>query len=89
MMMLRKTMYDKLVYKVSDFDTSRFILKIQYSTGKSGLEKRTDDADKKIPGIIVVSRFVKKDYNAKNSRKLSDLDQPDPHEKKFKNLQIR
>ena len=41
-------MYDKVVAKVNAIDISGFVLKTQYNTDKSGLEKKIDDADKKI-----------------------------------------
>ena len=41
-------MYDKLVNKVNTIDSTEFVLKTQYNTGKSGLEKKIDDTDKKI-----------------------------------------
>ena len=41
-------MYDKVVAKVNAIDNSGFVLKTQYNTDKSGLEKKIDDADKKI-----------------------------------------
>ena len=53
--MLLKTVYDNLVTKVNALDTSRFVLKTQYNTDKSGLEVKVDDADKKMPdtnGIV-------------------------------------
>ena len=45
--MLLKNVYDKLVTKVNDIDISRFVLKTQYDTDKSGLEKKINDVDKK------------------------------------------
>ena len=52
----KKTVYDKLVAKVSNIDTSRFLLKTRYDTDKSDLEKKIPDT----------SIFVKKsNYNAK------------------------
>ena len=55
-------MYDKLVAKVNNIDTSGFVLKTKYDTDKSDLEQKISDADKKIP----ISGLVKKtDYNAK------------------------
>ena len=48
MMLLKKTVYDKLVTKVNAVDISRFVLKTQYNTDKSGIKKQIDDADKKI-----------------------------------------
>ena len=56
-------MYDKLVAKVNNFDTSGFVLKTKYNTDKSYLEKKIRDADKKIPNINEVIRKV--DNNAK------------------------
>ena len=55
-MLLKKTVYDKLVAKVNSIDISGFVLKTQYETDKSEIEN-------KIPNT---SGFVKKiDYNAK------------------------
>ena len=53
---VKKTVYDKLVAKVNNIDTSGFDLKTKYDTGKTELKK-------KIPNT---SRLVKKsDYKAK------------------------
>ena len=41
-------MYDKLVAKVSNIDTSGFVLKTKYDTDKPDLEKKISDSDKKI-----------------------------------------
>ena len=46
----KKTVYDKLVTKVNTINASGFVLKTQYNTDKSGLEKK-NEADKKIPNI--------------------------------------
>ena len=60
---VEKTVYDKLVIKVNNIDTSRFALKTKHDTDKSGLEKKISDPDKKIPNT---SRLVKKtDHNGK------------------------
>ena len=65
MMLLKKTVYDKLVANVNSIDTSGFALKTKHDTDKSGLEKKISDADKKIPDT---SGLIKKlDYNAKFS----------------------
>ena len=40
-------MYDKLVTKVNNIDTSGFFRKTKYDTDKSDLEKKISDADKK------------------------------------------
>ena len=47
---VKKTVYDKLVAKVNNIDTNYFLLKTNYQTNKTGLEK-------KIPDVI---DFVKK-----------------------------
>ena len=39
----RKTVYDKLVVKTNNIDTSEFVLKTKYDTGKSDLEKKIPD----------------------------------------------
>ena len=55
---VKKTVYDKLVTKVNNIDTSGFLLKTKYNADKLELEKKIPD----------VSNFVKKsDYNAKDS----------------------
>ena len=65
MMLLKKTVYDKLVAKVNNIDISGFVLKTKYDTGKSDFKKKISDAKKKIPDT---SGLVKKlDYNAKIS----------------------
>ena len=42
----KKVVYDKLVTKVTNIDTSGFILKTNYDTDKSDLEKKINNADK-------------------------------------------
>ena len=44
---VRKIVYNKLVAKVNNIDTSRFVLKTKYDSDKLDLEKKTSDADKK------------------------------------------
>ena len=46
-MMLLKKLYDKLVAKVNNIDTSDFVLKTKYNTGKTELEN-------KIPDVAVI-----------------------------------
>ena len=56
MTLLKKTVYDKLVAKVNNIDTSDFVLKTKYNTGETELEKKIPD----------VCNLVKKtDYNTK------------------------
>ena len=53
---VKKTVYDKLVAKVNNIDTSGFVLKTKYDTDKSELENKIPDT----------SGLVKKtNYNAK------------------------
>ena len=46
---VKKTIYDKLVAKVNNIDISGFALKTKYDKGKSNLEKKVSNAEKKIP----------------------------------------
>ena len=49
---VKKTVYDKLVPKVNAIDAGGFVFKTKYDNGKLGLQKKINDADKKIPNII-------------------------------------
>ena len=40
MMLLKKTVYDKLAAKVNNIDTSDFVLKTKYETDNTELEKK-------------------------------------------------
>ena len=40
---VKKTVYNKLVAKVDDIDTSDFVLKAKYNTGKTELENKIPD----------------------------------------------
>ena len=48
-MLFRKTVYDKLVTKVNNIHTSDFVLKNNYQTNKTNLEK-------KIPDVILLKK---------------------------------
>ena len=52
---VKETVYDKLVAKVNNIDTSEFVLKTKYDLDKSDLEKKISDADKKF--MILVDRL--------------------------------
>ena len=54
---VKKTLYDKLVAKVNNLDTTGFDLKTKYDTDKAELKKKIDDFEKKIPDK---SELVKK-----------------------------
>ena len=43
-----KSVYDKLVAKVNNIDTSAFVLKTKYQTGKAELEKKISDATDRV-----------------------------------------
>ena len=60
---VKKTVYDKLVKKVNNIDTIELILKTTHETNKSDLEKKINDADKKIPDTSDLAN--KTDLNAK------------------------
>ena len=60
---VKKTVYDKLVAKVDNIDTTGFVLKTAYNTDKSDLEKKISEADKKIPDTSDLAK--KTDLNAK------------------------
>ena len=45
-------MYDKLVTKVNNINTSGFVLKNKYTSNKSDLEKKISDTEKKIPILV-------------------------------------
>ena len=55
---VKKTVYNKLVSKEFNIDTSGFVLTTKYNGGKSDLEKKVSDADKKI--LILVDLLKKK-----------------------------
>ena len=55
---VKETVYDKLVAKVNDIDTSGFVLKTKYDGDKTELEKNIPDTSKLV---------TKSDYNAKFS----------------------
>ena len=43
MILLKKTVYDKLAAKVNNIDTSAFVFKTKYQTEKTELEKKIPD----------------------------------------------
>ena len=58
--MSKKIVYDKLVTKVNNIDTSGFVLKIKYDTDKSDLEKKIPDTSglvKKTDYIVKISEM--------------------------------
>ena len=63
MMLLKKTVYDKLVAKVDNIDTSDFVLKTKYNTDKTELENKIPD----------VSNLVKKAKLTELENKIPDV----------------
>ena len=53
----KKTVYDNLVGKVNNIDTSGFVLKTKFDTDKSIRERKINDAENKMPDT---SGLVKK-----------------------------
>ena len=60
---VNKTVYDKLVAKVNDIDTSAFVLKTKYHTDKAELKKKIPD----------VTNFVKKTKLTELENKILDV----------------
>ena len=49
---VRKTVYDKLVAKVNNIDTTGFVLNTTYDTDKSDSEKKISDSEKKFLVLV-------------------------------------
>ena len=64
-------MYDKLVAKENNIDTSEFVLKTKYDTAKLDLEKKISDEDKEISDNIGLAK--KRDYNVKISEIIAKI----------------
>ena len=60
---VKKTVYDKLVAKVNNIDTSDFVLKTKYQTDKTELENKISD----------VSNLVKKTDLTELENKIPDI----------------
>ena len=60
---VKKTVYDKLVAKVNNIDTSDFVLKTKYQTDKTELENKISD----------VSNLVKKTKLTELENKIPDI----------------
>ena len=62
---VKKNVYDKLVAKINNIDSSGFVLKTKYQIDKSDLEKKISDANKKISDTCGLIK--KSDYHSKIS----------------------
>ena len=63
-MLLKKTVYDKLLAKVNNIDTSDFVLKAKYNADKTELEKKIPD---------VCNNLVKKTKLTELEKKIPDV----------------
>ena len=52
-------MYDKLVTKVNNVDTTGFVLKTKYDTDKSELEKNISDTSNLVKNQIIILKLLK------------------------------
>ena len=57
---VKKTVYDKLVAKVNNIDTSEFVLKTKYDADKLDLERGIPDTNKLVKNLVKIT-----EYNAK------------------------
>ena len=48
---VKKAVYNKLVAKIDNIDTSRFLLKIKYDTGETKLENKIPDTSNLVKKI--------------------------------------
>ena len=58
-MLLKKTVYDKLVAKVNSIDTSAFVLKNKYDTNKSDIENKIPDTSGFLKRQIIKLKSLK------------------------------
>ena len=64
MILLKKTVYEKLVAKVNRINTSGLVLKPKFDTDKSDLEKKTSDQTKNFWYYWICQNT---DYNTKST----------------------
>ena len=56
---VKKTVYDKVVAKVNNIDTSGFVLKTKYDAHKTELEKKNPNTNKLVKNQIIMLKLVK------------------------------
>ena len=56
---VKKTVYDKLVGKVNNIDTSDFVLKTKHQTDKTELEKKIRDTSGLVKKQIIILKSLK------------------------------
>ena len=64
-MLLKKTVYDQLVVKVNNIDTSDFVLKTNYQTDKIELEKKIPDTSRLVKYRMLVISLRKQTITQK------------------------
>ena len=64
-MLLKKTVYDQLVVKVNNIDTSDFVLKTNYQTNKIELEKKIPDTSRLVKYRMLVISLRKQTITQK------------------------
>ena len=57
-MMLLKKLYNKLIAKVDNIDTTGFVLKTKYSTDKTELENKIPDTSGLIKKLIIILKLL-------------------------------
>ena len=55
---VKKTLYNKLVAKVDNIDTSNFVLKTKYNTDKTELENKIPDTSGLVKKLIVILKLL-------------------------------
>ena len=58
MMLLKKTVYNKLMVKVDNIDTSDFVLKTKYNTDKTGLKNKISDTSGLVKKLIIILKLL-------------------------------
>ena len=56
-MMLKKAVYDKLVAKINNIDTSDFVLKTKYRTDKAEIENKIPDVTDFVNSLNPKTKF--------------------------------
>ena len=55
---VKKTVCNKLVAKVDNIDTSDFVLKTKYNTGKTELENKIPDVSGLVKKLIIILKLL-------------------------------
>ena len=57
--LVKKAVYNKLVAKVDNIDTSDFVLKTKYSTNKAELENKIPDTSNLVKKQLIILKLLK------------------------------